>query len=348
MGKRANNSGAKAAAKKPKLDPALASVADVVKNAEHLPERCRSLLVDLLPFSLAVTADVRSESQTAVVAMMEETLMAVKSQMEGEVNAQKEKQQSIDTTMVESTREVDEASAAVNSQRETVEAATSALDDATKAMKDSEQVLTAKQEAQKSGDEKLTTTRDNKNALEAAFKEHFQIPTEKAEAPNYGGFESFLHQLVIEESLLTALPGTCAKDKASRGNFDEVVLTEFEKAMTSKIASLNEIVETEIPASADREEQVKRATAELDAKKEEQTQADQALVAAKKEMSEREAALDKANAAVNDLQRELESVKSQSENAEATVKGFENCPWAEFLTLKSKTATPLEAAPAGA
>jgi hypothetical protein len=286
--------------------------------------------------------------------MMEESLMAVKSQLEAEVSAQKEKQQSIETTMLECKRAAEEAKAAVDTQTEATEAAKSAHDDSTKAKIKCQQALVEKQEIQRSGDEKLTNTRDNKHALEMAFKEHFQTPSEKSEAPNYSGFEPFLHQLDIEQSLLTALPGTCAKDKASRGNFDEVVLTEFEKAMTLKIASLNETIETEMPAALEREEQVKRAEAELNAKNEEHTQADDALVAARKEMSEREGTLEKANEVVNDVQRQLEVAIGLHETAQANVKFFETSPLAEFLTLKSKTATPLEvitplkAAPAGA
>jgi hypothetical protein len=349
MGKRATNTAAaKAAAKKPKLDPALAPVADVVKSAGHLPERCRSMLLDLLPFSLAVESDVRSESQTAVVGMMEETLMAVKAAMEAEVSSEKEKQQSIETTMVERESAVEEATVALNTQRETTEAAKSALNDATKAMNDSQQVLTEKQAMQKAGDEKLTNTRENKDALEAAFKEHYQTPMEQSEAPNYNGLEPFLRQLNIEQSLLSSLPGTCTKDKASRGNFDEVVLTEFEKAMNSKIASLKETVEAEIPASVEREEQVKLAEAELNAKKEEHKQADDALAAAAKELSERETALEKAKGAVSDLQRQLTSATGLHEAAQANVKFFETTPLTTFMALKAKTATPLEAAPAGA
>jgi chromosome segregation ATPase len=349
MGKRATNTAAaKAAAKKPKLDPALASVHDAVKSAVHLPERCRSMLLDLLPFSLAVESDVRSKSQTAVVGMMEETLMAVKAAMEAEVSSEKEKQQSIETTMVELERAVEEANAALNTQREATEAAKSALSDATKAMSDSQLALTEKQENQKVGDEKLTATRENKDALESAFKEHYQTPMEKLEAPNYNGLEPFLSQLNIEQSLLSSLPGTCAKDKASRGNFDEVVLTEFEKAMNSKIASLKETVETEIPASTEREEQVKLAEAEFNSKKEEHKQADDALAAARKELSEREIALEKAKGAVSDLQRQLASATGLHEAAQANVKFFETTPLTEFMALKSKTATPVEAAPAGA
>jgi hypothetical protein len=40
MGKRANNQASKTAAKKAKVDPALAAVMDTVKKAGHLPEQC--------------------------------------------------------------------------------------------------------------------------------------------------------------------------------------------------------------------------------------------------------------------------------------------------------------------
>jgi len=170
MGKRANNQATGKATKTPKLDPAFAPVADVLKNAGHLPERCRSMLIDLLPFSLVLAADTRSESQTTVVGMMEEAFMTVKSEMEAEVTSQMEKKQSTETAMADHGRVVEEGGNALNSQKEITDAAKSALDDATKAMDESQQTLTEKQNAQKSGDENLTTTRANKNSLEVVFK----------------------------------------------------------------------------------------------------------------------------------------------------------------------------------
>jgi|Transcript_17398 hypothetical protein len=348
MGKRANNQAAGKATKTPKLDPTFAPVADVIKNAGHLPERCRSMLIDLLPFSLALAADTRSESQTAVVGMMEEAFMTVKSEMEAEVTSQMEKKQSTETAIADRGRVVEEGGNAVSNQKEITDAAKSALDDATKAMDESQQALTEKQNAQKSGDENLTTTRANKNSLEVVFKEHFQTPMEKSEAPNYGALEPFLHQLDIEQSLLTALPGTCEKDKSNRGNFDEVVLTEFEKAMAAKIASLNAVIEAETPACVERENEVKSAEMELNAKKEEHKLADEAWASAKKELAEREAAVEQEQEAVKDFQRQLESAIEMHKNTLANVKWFEDGPLADFLRFKAKTATPVEAAPAGA
>jgi hypothetical protein len=350
MGKRANNAqtASKATAKKTKVDPALATITDSIKKAEHLPERCRTMLIDMIPFSLALPADTRLEFHNKVVDMIEETLQKLKADMESGVIVETGKIDDFKSQMAKLVSAVNEAESAVTAQKEVVEGAKTFLPDATTANETSGQVLVDKREMQKSGDAEFSAAQEEKVALEAAYKDHFQVPMDAAEGPHFTALEPFLQKLELEGSLLTALPGTCEKAKDARGTFDNVVLEELEKALSKKIATLSDAIMAGTPAAAERDAAVKQAEAEHIATKEALSEAQAKLAAAQALEAEREADLTKATQAVNELQLHLECCTAQQEKVQSKLKVFETGPLANFMTYKSKTAVPVEAITAGA
>jgi hypothetical protein len=349
MGKRANTQApSKVAPKKPKVDPALASVIDAIKKAEHLPERCRSMLIDMMPFSLVLPSDSRLDVHTQVVGMIEETLLRSKAAMESSVSSTKCQVEDINTQVAELASVVQESEAAVTAQKERVETAKSCLADATDAANMCETVLADKKLLQKSGDAKLTDAQQERNALDIAFKSHFQVPMENTESPHFKELEPFLLKLELETSLLDALPGTCAKTKENRGNFDNVVLEELDKALAKKLAALDDVIEAETPAMDERAAAVRIAEEELETKKEAQATAKEEFENAQTLASTRGDDLSKAKQAVQDLQLRVECLIESQQKTESKLKAFESGPLNNFMTYKTKMTMPVEAAPAGA
>jgi septal ring factor EnvC (AmiA/AmiB activator) len=347
MGKRTGQT-TSATAKKLKLDPALASVVDAIKKSGHLPERCRAMLIDMVPFSLALPADMRLESQAEVVEMIAETLQITKTDMEGSVSSTNTELESLKGIMADSEGAVKEVDAALSAQKEAVEAAKASLDEATTTTNGCRQSLADQQSMQAASDAKLTSAKEEKATLEAVVNEHFKTPMEASEGPHFDALEPFIQDLQLDTSLLEALPGACSKTKEDRGNFDNVVLQTLETSLADKINRLNETIVAETPAAAEREAAVKEAEAQYAAKEEIQTQLEAKLEEEQKLQRDREVALDKAQETVNEFKLQVEALTTPFEKAQSSLKVFENGALANFATYKSKMTGTVEAAPAGA
>jgi len=349
MVKRTNVQAAKHANKKAKIDPALENIANIINEAEHLPQQCRAMLVDMLPLSLSVTVDKRHELQTVAVDMVEETLNTKMSAMEAAVAAENEKLETLKASEGGLTNAVQVAETALTAQQVVVQKLKEALAEATSVANASQTTLSERTAAQKAGDEAAVAAKEEKAALEVAFDAHFKTPmTEGTAGPNFKELEPFLKTIEIEASLLTALPSSCAKSKEHRGTFDEVVLTELDKAISSKLASLGALLAAEAPASIEREAAVRAAEKEYEAKKEAQRQSAAAFESAQRDLGEREAKLTEAKSHVDEFQPQLTSLLGSVEKVKVALGEFEAGPFATFTTFKTKTGVAVEVAPAGA
>lgn len=352
MGKRSSNQVVVKSAKKAKADaqadPVITSIADVIIGAEDLPDRCRTMLVDGLPFSLKVPSDERHEIQTAMVDMVKQTLNSRKSSLEAAVSTEELKIASLQESQSKLASTVNEAEAALQTQKDAVHVAKSLLADATAAANASWKVLTDRRAEQKTSAAKLARAQEEKNALESAFEAHFKPLTEGASNEHFKGLEPHLKNIDIETSLLIALPSSCAKPKEQRGSFDTVVLTELEKALTAKIVALGEAVAVETPASAEHEAAAFAAQEEYDAKKDTQKRAATEFEAAQKEQSDRESTLNIAKKAVEEWQPQMNAAMGMMDSTKAALEAFELGPLAGFDKYSSMTSTPAEAAAAEA
>jgi len=351
MGKRTNNQVAsKVAAKKAKSDPTLASIADVIMEAEDLPERCRAMLVDVLPFSLTVSTEERHEIHSAAADMVEQTLNAKRSLLEAVVATEETKLANLTSQQVDVASTASEAEMALAAQKELVQTAKLALAEATTAANASRTTLTELRSEQTTGDAKLAHAQEMKTGLESAFELHFKPMKEDAAGPHFKELEPFLKSIEMEESLLIALPSTCAKSKEHRGTFDTVVLDELEKSIALKIAALGDTITAETPASVARGAAAEDAQKEYDAKKASQMRAVADFEALQKEHSDRGATLSKAKVAVDELQPQVDLVTGSVDKAKVALEGFVAGPLAGFKTFSVRTVetAPAEAAPAGA
>jgi len=349
MVKRGNNQAAAAkCAKKAKMDPVLSSIADVINEAEDLPIRCRTMLVEVLPFTLSVPVDERHEIQSAAADMVEQTLHAKKAALEVAVSTEDAKLGQLKSSQVELTNASSEAAAAVATQKEVVQVAKCLLADRTTTMNASRAALTTLQAEQKTADAKLASAKEEKSALESAYENHFKPMKEDAAGLHFKDLEPFLKTIEMEQSLLIALPSTCGKSKETRGAFDNVVFDELEKAICAKIASLCESVATETPAEVERQTAVEAAQKDLDTKKGAQMEAVAEFEVAQKDQNEREATLVKAKQAVDEFQPQVDLLTASLDTAKAALEEFASGPMAGFKERNTAKATAAEAAPAGA
>lgn len=349
MVKRTNTQAAgRSAAKKAKTDPALVSIADVIMQADHLPDRCRAMLVDMLPFSLSVPSDQRHEAQTWAVDAVEQTLSGKKSELEAAAAAEELKLSNLTASEAGLAGTVTEAETALAAQNDVVKGAEQALADATAAAKGAGETLAVKRTEQQAGAAKLTVTQDEKAKLEAAFEAHFKVPMQEGTGPHFKELQPFLKQIEMEASLMKAMPSSCGKSKEDRGSFDEIVLQELEKALSSKVASLGEIVAVETPACVEREAAVQAAEKDHSDKEAARKQAVDVHVAGQKEQSDREAVLAAAKLAVQEFLPQVETMSGLVDEAKVACANFESGALLNFTNYKSRVAVPAEAGVAGA
>jgi len=348
MGKRSNQTATKSTIKKAKTDPVLVSIGDVIMEAEELPSRCRDMLVAVLPFSLNVKPDERHVIQTAAVEMVEQTLHCKKSSMERIVLAEEEKLAKLKSSQTELASAVSAAETALATHKEVLHTRKCELAEATTAANTSQASLTELTTEQRSADSRLQSIHEEKGSLELAFENHFKPMKDDAAGPHFKMLEPILKNIQMEESLLIALPSTCAKSKEHRGTFDNVVIEELEKAIHSKVSALDEAISVETPATVERQAAVQAAEKEHDAKNEAQKQAVAEFEAAQKEQSNRETSFNKAKQELDGLEPEISVATGLIEKAKMALEAFESGPMAGFKGFSVVAPAEPEVASAGA
>jgi len=356
MGKRASTKvaapKAEVVAKKAKVtatvDPAFTCVSDAVMEAEQLPDRVRTMLVEMMPFSLKFASDERHDLQSMAVNMVEQTLATKKSTLEAAVVAATGELASLKASESQLGTAVTNAESALASQREVVEAQKTALAgfhfSTTKA---SATHLDEKRTDQKSAADNLVTMEKERASIEAAFSEHFGSLQEGEAKAALKKLEPFLKKIEIESTLLTALPSCCAKKNENRGTFDHLVLQELDKSFKAKIAALGDSVAAAGPAAVQHDAAVQAAEKDHEAKMLAQETAKAEHEAATKECADREAALSNGKKAVEDFQPKLEAMTGQLAKAQEASAEFEAGPFAHFCAFQARVAAlPVEEAPA--
>lgn len=358
MGKRANNTSAKAPAKKSKADPAFASVGDAVMEADQLPERVRGMLVEMMPFSLKFASDERHELQSMAVGMLEQTMTGHKTALDAKAVAEATALATLKASESNLSTTVTSAEAGLAAQKDVVQSRKTALVEATEAEKSSGNILSTLKTERTTATEAAAQMAAEQTAIAAAFAEHFGPMEEGEGKAHFKKLEPFLKKIELEDTLLKALPSTVAKAKDKRGTFDNLVLQELSKAFNIKIAALAASVEAEGPAAQQRDAGVATAEKDHEAKKNDLTQAMAEFEAAEKEHGDREAALGHAKQAVDDFQPQVDEVTERLSNAKKALEDFEAGPLANFFVLQARVAAvaeeeapaeeaaPAEAAPA--
>jgi chromosome segregation ATPase len=332
---------AKEDAKKPRVDPKLAPVTSAISKVENMPEKCKEMLIAMFAPSLKVgPSSERHEIQTAALGMIEETLQQEKARMQERVSASEEKLANLNSIKTEKDGEQAAAEAVLAARKEQEQTQKTLLADATTAQRSAEQTLAAALEAQKQGDTTFEANKQEKEVLDKAFIEHYKTPMDADEGPHFGSLQPLLGKLTLDESLLSALPSSCVKLKDQRGSFDIVVLSELEKAFSTKIAELASLLEAEEPAAADRKAKYEAAESDYVQKKDAQKEAVSAYEAAQKAVKEAEQekakAVKVAASAGDDVQVEVQVCEVHKQH----LSEFEAGPMATFSSLKEPPSAP--------
>jgi hypothetical protein len=343
----------KAASKKvaeasPKIESVFACIVTALGKADHVPEQCREMLIAMVEPSLSVPKSERHATQILGVSMIEETLQDIKLKQVLAVEQAQEQMSKVEGCKASQAGSVCEAQADFTSKEAEEALNRSACETAKNLMKDAEATLADAEEIERKGKEPLANLEMEKATLEKISEEHVKVPLEANEGPHFHALEPHIQALGLDESLAIALPSSCAKTREQRGGFDDVVLTELEKALAKKIASLANAISEEMPRVAEREAAVIAAKSSLEAKVAAAKAAGLELEGAEGARSESFASLSKAKDKLEALEPSLQEATNTLQELKTVLNNFETGPLATFQLYQNKAAVTEEAAPAGA
>merc|ERR1719336_2511874 len=256
-------------------------VLDVLQHPlADLSESVRAFVLSVLPWSLAVPADERSELQADSVSMVDAIVQAVQAELQQKVDAEKERIDELEATRARLDSAVEQTEAAKTEAKQAVEerAAAVAEADATVLQKGAAHKDCEVEEKRLADD--LEQTRGQKSALEEALSNGFEkLKDGNCEEGEAEGLAATViaaaKKSSLEESMITAL--AAAFKKRERGSFDVAVIHEAEQSFRSKVAALSEVIEAAADPLSAQTAAVQVAQAELDAATAEQAEAAEAL-----------------------------------------------------------------------
>jgi len=156
-----------------------------------------------------------------------------------------------------------------------------------------------------------------------------------------------LTELKFDDSLLTALPATCARLVADRGEFDGMVLKQLETSLQQKLESLSKDVAAEEPLAKERSEAVASAQEEASAATSLHSKAKDEQACAEASKLEAATSVEEASKALVAHGPEEQNVVAQHEERIAALECFQKHTRAPFEVLRdARTAAVRDAEPA--
>merc|ERR1719336_1409364 len=315
-------------------------VLDVLQHPlANLSESVRAFVLSVLPWSLAVPADERSELQASSVSMVDAIVQAVQAELQQKVDAEKERIDELEATRAELDSAVEQTEAAKTEAKQAVEerAAAVAEADATVTQKRAAHKDCEVEEKRLADD--LEQTRGQKSALEEALSNGFEKlkdgSCEEGEAEGLAAAViATAKRSSLEESMITAL--AVVFKKRERGSFDVAVIQEAEQGFRSKIAALSEVIEAAADQLAAQTAAVQAAQAELDAATAEQAEAAEALRAARDTSTTAVVAAQAAKDAVRELDAKLVAPTAAKGQRNAELQRFRDSNVSMFEFLRDR------------
>jgi len=326
--------------KKAKVDPKVTSVKQTIESAD-LPEPCKAMLLAMLPHSLCVLKDLRSEPQSRAVEMISEVYDAIELKLKN--TAEKE---SADVKEIEASKDtVDAALTEAESRHSgtsaTVESCKAALAQCFGVTNERKLALVAVEESERTGNAPGVAVEEEHRALKCVLDEHLKVLKEGSWET--GSAKRHLDALLpfatklTDESLVTAMPSTCIKPPADRSTFDNMVIDQLQTSLTSRLTQLSENLEAEKPAKAKRVADVAAAQQILKEAEDAQQKASDATAAALSAQKDTLAVLELARSDVAAFKPQLKKAKEAADEAQAEVDLFSDINRQKFSFLAAQT-----------
>lgn len=334
--------------KKAKVDPKVASVKQTIESAD-VPESCKAMYVAMVPHSLCVPKDLRSEPQSRAVEMIREVYDAIETKLKDIAQKESAKVAEIEASKGGIDAAFSDAESKHSVTTATVESRKIALAKCFSTMQERKLALAAAQEAERTGNVAGLVVEQEHQGLKCALDEHLKVlkeePCEADAAQHHLDVLLPLATKMTEESLVTALPGSCLRPLADRSTFDNMVLDQLQTILTEKLTQLNASIEAEKPAKALRAAEVVSAQQSLKEAEDAMQPESDATIAALSAHKETLSVLQTAKSAVAAFKPQLKNAKEAADEAQAEVDLFQQNNRQHFSSLVEQTTKVEEAIP---
>merc|ERR1719446_314775 len=292
----------------------------------------------MLPHTLCVLKDLRSEPQARAVEMISEVYDAIEVKLKNiaqkesakvaEIEASK---QSIDAALTKAESRHSETTA-------TVESCKAALAKCFGITNERKLALAAAEEAERTGNAAGLVVEEEQRGLKRVIDENLKALRDGSETAQQH-FDALipLATKLAEDALVTALPAACLKSPADRTTFDNMVMDSLEASLTSRLTQVNAEIEAEKPAKAQRAADVAAAQHMLKITEEDMLKASDPTVAALSAQKETLAVLKQARSDLAVFKPQLKKAKEEADEAQAEVDLFHENNRQHFAFLAAQT-----------
>jgi len=315
--------------KKAKVDPKVASVKQTIDSAD-LPEPCKAMLLAMLPHSLCVPKDLRSQPQSRAVEMISEVYDAIELKLKNTAETESAKVEEIEASKDTVDAALVDAEARHSATTATSESCKATLAQCFGTAIERKVAVAAVEETERTGNAPGLAAEEEHRCLTSALDEHLKVL--KDGSWEIGSAKRHLDALLplaaklTDESLVTALPSTCCKPPADRSQFDNMVMDQLSTSLTARLTQLNADIEAEKPAKAQRAADVAVAKQSLTEAEDAQQKASDATTAALSAQKDTLAVLEIAKSDVAAFKPQLRKAKEAADEAQAEVDLFhDNC-----------------------
>eukprot|EP00929_Paragymnodinium_shiwhaense_P014287 TRINITY_DN12218_c0_g1_i1.p1 TRINITY_DN12218_c0_g1~~TRINITY_DN12218_c0_g1_i1.p1 ORF type:complete len:374 (-),score=151.78 TRINITY_DN12218_c0_g1_i1:432-1553(-) len=336
------------AAKKPKVataDTTMQAVVDGLEASTDLPVPCRQMLLAMLPGSLGMPADGRSEEQERVVAMVKQIIDGVLQKLEQDLAREEQRVKDLETEKAAAATKIHEADEAATAAVETTAAKKTALVEADQTLKTATAAHEDALEKQREGDAPLLSSESELSDIRQAVEGSLRClsDTEQWSADRVSAWcdsvAEALKSCNVAESMLISVRASCAVAPGARGDFEKMVVGQLEKTCTDRLAKLAASLEEATPARTARQAAVDEAGAAAAAAEAARKAASEAVLDAEVEESNSAAAAKSAKEASAQTCSALEAAVGCCEQARTSLEQFQKHNVAGFETLRTKRAS---------
>jgi len=304
-----------------------------------LTEDCKQMMQAMVPWSVCVARDERHEVQVGAAKMIEEVVDRIRQKLRenlevenASVTESDAKRAGLQSGVQAAETALTEASAVAEKHKiELNEASTSLL-------KRKQDFADAEGKAQKENSE-LEQSRSQKveleTVLEGSFKKLKDGDFEHGKADSlFEPVKALLAKLDLDESLVTALPSTLMKH--DRGDFDKVVVGQFEDSLRTKISEIAKTLEGAATSAAATTAIVEAARADVDKAAAEQQEVASQFGAARKAHAKAAADVEAAKAHVTEYEPEYAKATATRDAQKAELEVFDTYNVVMFEMLRDR------------
>lgn len=336
--------------KRQKIDPIEAkcvTVCHALDDEEAIPPVVQCMLTDMLQYSLGVSMDQRHRFQSDVVDMIASVMNQIDSKLQGRIHGEEQNVAGMSDEKRVRQAEVEQAAQELQRSTESSQEKKYALAGMAVTFKNAKQALLRAEVAQAEAERDIIVAAADKSVLQEMQKtlawsmEQCVSEEERASLINKSKPFNF------DDTMMMALPKALSQQPSARGQFDAMVLSQFQDDLSERIANLDEIITAAEPLKLKLKDSAHVAENALAVARKRLEQHAFILKAAQVEQGAAEEKLEAAKLSLRSVGPEIRKMERALAKAKNHLTQFRNGPLSAFEELEQRVISEGAVGPAG-